>query len=499
MEMALAAIVALVVGLVIGILYERGPRQRLAAEASALRSQLEETKRREAAQLEEARSREEAQRAHVRELLDRVKAEGQERLKEEKEEWREESQRLMAEQEKRFDETLAKVSAQVKSTTDDMLRQRQREFAESSQQNLGQIVTPLRETIDKMKQSMADSALRQTELSGQLKANIEQMIRQSEAARRSAEELTRAFKHGSKVQGDWGERVLSELLDGQGLTQGVHYDVQTYIRDTKGNIVTDDKGAMMRPDVILHLDQRREVIIDSKVSMTAFMDYVNAETEQERDRCLKLHVDSIRQHVKELATKDYSSYIQPPKVRMDYVIMFVPHSGALWAALNAQPDLWRKAMERNVFIADEQTLFAALRIISLTWTQIAQAQNHEKVYALAAEMLDRVGQFVKKYQALGKALETAQKAYEDGDRKLQPTGQSILQTSAKLIKLGARQSDKNPLPQLTDIDDIPQIESQTLSLTQTGLETPSLTPPLDDGELLAEENETNDHHTGSDR
>ena len=105
-------------------------------------------------------------------------------------------------------------------------------------------------------------------------------------------------------------------------------------------------------------------------------------------------------------------------------------AGALWTALNAQPDLWRKAMDRNVFIADEQTLFAALRIINLTWTQIAQAQNHEKVYALANEMLDRVGQFMKKYQALGKALDSAAKAYEDGEKKLLPTGQSILQTCA---------------------------------------------------------------------
>ena len=351
-----------------------------------------------------------------------------------------------------------RVQAQVKSATDEMLRQRQKEFNEQSQQGLGQIVTPLRETIDRMKQAMADNALKQTALSGELKANIDVMIRQSEAARKSAEELTRAFKHGSKVQGDWGERVLSELLESQGLTQGVHFDVQTYIRDGQGNVVTDDRGAMMRPDVILHLDQRREVIIDSKVSMTAFLDYVNAETEAERDNCLRQHINSIRQHVKELSTKDYSSYIQPPKVRMDYVIMFVPHSGALWTALNAQPDLWRKAMDRNVFIADEQTLFAALRIVNLTWTQIAQAQNHEKVYALAAEMLDRVGQFMKRYQAIGKALESAVKAYEDGEKKLSPTGQSILQTSAKLIKLGARQSDKNPLPQLMDVDDIPAVE-----------------------------------------
>ena len=215
----------------------------------------------------------------------------------------------------------------------------------------------------------------------------------------------------------------------------------------------------MRPDVILHLDQRREVIIDSKVSLTAFMDYSNATTEEERKRLLKAHIDSIKSHVRELSIKDYSAYIQPPKARMDYVIMFVPHSAALWTALNAQPDLWRNAMAQNVFIADEQTLFAALRIINLTWTQIAQAQNHEKVYALANEMLERVGQFMKKYEAVGQALNRATQAYEEGGRKLAPTGQSILTTCAKLQKLGAKQSDKNPLPPITDIDDIPQLEA----------------------------------------
>lgn len=184
------------------------------------------------------------------------------------------------------------------------------------------------------------------------------------------------------------------------------------------------------------------------------MDYVNAETEDERKKYLDAHIKSINKHVEELSKKDYSSYIQPPKLKMDYVIMFVPHTGALWTALNVQPNLWRKAMEKNVFIADEQTLFAALRIINLTWTQITQVQNHEKVYALANEMIDRVGQFIKKYQAIGKALDNAKSAYEDGEKKLQPNGQSILQTCGKLIKLGAKQSDRNPIPQLTDIDSI---------------------------------------------
>ena len=352
---------------------------------------------------------------------------------------------------------MAKVAAQVKSATDDMLKQRQKEFAETSNTNLGQIVNPLRETIEKMKQAMNENTLKQTSMSTEMRTNIEHMMRQSAAAQRSAEELTRVFKHGTKVQGDWGETVLDELLEAQGLTRGIHYDTQAVIRDAGGQVIKTEEGSLMRPDVILHLDQRREVIIDSKVSLTAFIDYVNAETEDARQQYLKAHIDSLQKHVKELSVKDYSSYIQPPKVRMDYVIMFVPHTGALWTALNAQPDLWRRAMDKNVFIADEQTLFAALRIINLTWTQIAQAQNHEKVYALANEMIDRVGQFMKKYQAIGKALDSAAKAYEDGEKKLLPGGQSILQTCGKLVKLGAKQSDKNPLPQLVDVDEVPAI------------------------------------------
>lgn len=369
--------------------------------------------------------------------------------------------KAIEEQQKKFDETIDKMTAQLKLATDEMLKQRQQEFAESSNNNLGQIVNPLKETIEQMKQVMNDSTLKQTELSSDLKANIENMMRQSEAAKMSTEELTRVFKHGSKVQGDWGETVLNELLEAQGLTEGIHYDLQPYIKDAQGQISKSEEGSMMRPDVILHLDQRREVIIDSKVSLTAFIDYVNAEDETERERLLKAHIDSINKHVKELSNKDYSKYIQKPKVKMDYVIMFVPNTGALWTALKAQPDLWRKAMAKNVYIADEQTLFAALRIIALTWTQITQIQNHEEVYKLANEMLDRVGIFMKRYQAIGKALDTAKTSYDDGLKNLKPDGKSILQTCNKLIKLGAKQSDKNPLPQLIDIDEVPAIEAHS--------------------------------------
>jgi hypothetical protein len=238
------------------------------------------------------------------------------------------------------------------------------------------------------------------------------------------------------------------------LTIGMSVETKGY---KNGNIIVSDEGSKMRPDVILHLDKQREVIIDSKVSLTAFMDYANAENEEDRDRFLKAHVDSINKHVKELSTKDYSSYIKAPKVKMDYVIMFVPHTGALWTALNAQPDLWRQAMDKNVFIADEQTLYGALKIVSTTWTQVAQAQNHEKVYELANEMIDRVGLFMEKYEAVCKALQKAAEEYDDGMKKLQPQGKSILNTSAKLIRLGAKNSGKHPVKALLDIDDIPPL------------------------------------------
>ena len=479
MELIAAVILGIAVGVAIGILAARGKQQALATKNEVLLSQLDNAKVQAEAQRAEAQHalkeakeewngqmsqvKQEAEN-HTRQTLQEKEKACQAALEAKETACREalaaqekRHAEAMAAQQQRFDEIMAKVAAQVKSATDDMLKQRQKEFAETSNTNLGQIVNPLRETIEKMKQAMNENTLKQTSMSTEMRTNIEHMMRQSAAAQRSAEELTRVFKHGTKVQGDWGETVLDELLEAQGLTRGIHYDTQAVIRDAGGQVIKTEEGSLMRPDVILHLDQRREVIIDSKVSLTAFIDYVNAETEDARQQYLKAHIDSLQKHVKELSVKDYSSYIRPPKVKMDYVIMFVPHTGALWTALNAQPDLWRRAMDKNVFIADEQTLFAALRIINLTWTQIAQAQNHEKVYALANEMIDRVGQFMKKYQAIGKALDSAAKAYEDGEKKLLPGGQSILQTCGKLVKLGAKQSDKNPLPQLVDVDEVPAL------------------------------------------
>ena len=443
-------IIGIIAGLLIGVFYGRGKTGALAAELkmtaeenSRLRKDSEQTdslKQRQMSLMAE-RDRLITEADMLRQQMDQAK----EQMKMMTQQFEERHREALDGQQERFNEVIDKVKAEMKTATNDMLKQRQQEFAEQSNTNIGQIVDPLRKTIADMKQALSDNTLLQTTLSGEMKANMENMMRQSEAAQKSTEELTRAFRHETKVQGDWGEAVLDELLESQGLRCGIHFETQATIRDAKGNVIHPEEGASLRPDIIVHLDKNRELIIDSKVSLSSFIDYVNAENADDRQRFLKAHIDSIWRHVKELSDKDYSSYIQPPKVKMDYVIMFMPHTGALWTALNAQPDLWRKAMEKNVFIADEQTLFAALRIINLTWTQIVQAENHEKVYHLAEEMLDRVGKFVKSYEEMGKQIERLQKAYDEGGRKLAPSGQSIITTSMKLIKLGAKQNSKNPV------------------------------------------------------
>ena len=463
MEMIVILISGIALGAVLGVMFAKIKGQGSVSHAEKLQWQLENEKANAEAQIAQLMQQLEALKAEHNERMQLAKTDFEKRLADAKADAEKQAREMLATQERnheqtlkaqqeRFDEVVQKVSAQLKSATDDMLKQRQKEFAESSNTNLGQIVTPLRETIEQMKRTMNDNTLKHTELSAAMRENIENMMKHSEAAKQSADELARVFKHKSKVQGNWGERVLEELLDSQGLQCGIHYERECVIRDAAGNVVKTDTGGNLRPDVILHLDNSREVIIDSKVSLTAFMDYVNAETDTQRQEFLKLHIDSIQKHVKELSKKDYSSYIQAPKLKMDYVIMFVPHTGALWTALNAQPDLWRKAMEMNVFIADEQTLFAALRMINLTWTQIKQAENHKEVYRLANEMVKRVGMFLKNYETVGKALRNARDAYEDGEKKLLDRGQSIVVTCNQLEALGAKQNASYPIPKVNEIE-----------------------------------------------
>lgn len=375
---------------------------------------------------------------------------------------------VMAAQEKRHDEamksmkqtfaeTIDHLKANLKAATEDMLKMRQAEFTDINKQNMQSIVDPLNETIAKMKQAMDGYSKEQNEFSGSMKTSIQAIIQQTETARQSAIELTTALKHDTKMQGDYGEAILDEILSKQGFTEGIHYELQYVMKDEAGRELKGDDGKGLRPDVLFHIDTVRDVIIDSKVNLTDFINFANADTPDERKMHLERHVKSIESQVKLLSQKNYFKYHKKTNTRMDYVIMFVPISAAWWEALRYKPSLWREAMDSNVYIADEQTLFAALRIIKLTWTQIAQVKSQKEIFDLVNQMIDRVGQFMKSYKAIGEAIGKAQDAYDKGYEKLTPGGQSILTTTTNLLKLGGRDSKTNPVAKFIDVDEIPAL------------------------------------------
>ncbi len=430
------AVVCAVTGLVIGFLVARVLGARKESKAREMSVELEK-------QVAVLQSKLEAETRKVAE----VREDAAKQLDAMKREMERVHQVSLAEQKARFDEISKRLVAEAQIATEKMLKQRGEELSKTGNATMEQLVNPLKETIAKMEKTMNDTTLQQTAANTSLKEVLKQSIESNAATKSAADDLVRAFKHDSKLQGDWGECVLEELLESLGLQEGIHFETQTTLRDAGGNVLySEETGKTMRPDVIVHLDMKKDVIVDSKVSMTAFMDYVACDDVEQRKTLLKNHIDSLKKHVKELSQKDYSRYVKAPKKTMDFVIMFVPRSAALWAALNEEPALWRDAMEKNVFIADEQTLYAALRMVKLTWRQIQQAENQQKVFELANEMLSRVGQFVKQMNAVGDSLDKAQEAYKKGMAKFADKGQSVLTTCYKLKQLGAKQDDKNPLP-----------------------------------------------------
>ena len=479
MEILLAFIGGLVFAALVAFFIARGiVKSRVAQTGEAVRIQVESGYKVDMARLNSEMGHAEEQIARLQGQLDEAKADTARQVKEAKEdaakrysedlEARENAhQKAMEELDKRFQVAMDRLKSEVEVKTGQMLKDRQEEFSKKSNQDIEQILNPLKERIAELKGEMEKGNKEQIDLKAQMRAQVEAMLKHSDAASKSADNLAAAFMFGSKMQGDWGETILTELLSSQGLTKGVNFDTQYTIRDDKGAALKSEEGKKMIPDVILHLGNDRDVIIDSKVSLKAYVDFVNAGTDEDKKKFLKEHIDSIKKHVKELSNKDYSSYIQPPKVSSGFVMMFVPNAGALWAALRAEPSLWRWAADMNVYIADEQSLYGALRIVDLTWMQIKQAQNHKEVFELADEMIKRVGDYVVRYNAIGESLKKVAEAYRSASIKLSPEGQGIITTAARLINLGAdskqlikvNSSKKEQLGKILDINITPMLDS----------------------------------------
>ena len=356
-------------------------------------------------------------------------------------------ERERAEQTRQFAQQLTLVKEQLTTASQEMLRQRAEELNSANISQMKAIITPLQETIREMKVSMDGHRDQNNRNTASIEEQIRQMLSNVQAIGATADNLANALRHKNKTQGNWGEVILREILESQGLKEGVHYEEQVTLRDERGSVLRhEDTGKSMVPDVILHYPDNKDVVIDSKVSLTDFLDYVEADSEEQREQSLKKHLSSIRRHIRELSGKNYSHYIKNGRSSLNYVIMFVPNESALQLALVNDSHLWHEAFDAGVFITGEQNLIAALRMIQLAWVQEKQRKNMEEVFRLADELLKRAGAFYTRFEKLGKGISDLQKLYDDTENKLKTGQQNMFVPARKLKEMGAKEDSKYPLP-----------------------------------------------------
>lgn len=336
-------------------------------------------------------------------------------------------------------EQFQNLATRLLNETSDRLQVRNRESMES-------ITKPINDNFEQLQQAIRESDKEQAKTAASLTERLRQVGEQAEKMDRTATKLTNALRGDSKQAGDWGELVLQELLDSQGFRRGIDYDVQGTIMDQDGNVIlNDDSGRKMRPDVVLHYPDNQDVVIDAKVSIKAYYDYVNEPNEQLKAQYLDRHLQSLRSHVRELMTKDYSRYIQAPRTAIDFVIMYVPNEAALQVAIAREPKLWQEAFDHKVFISSTQNLFAILRMIQIAWRQHSQTENQKKIVALAEQLLSRVGLFTERVSKIGRDIQQLHTDYEEVQKSV--VGRlSISQKANEMKKLGVKEDIKHPIP-----------------------------------------------------
>ena len=325
------------------------------------------------------------------------------------------------------------VVASMTAETEKLLKAREKELTEGNQDKMDGIIKPLKESIAAMEKAMrenADSHLKSTtELSQQLKSAVKEMQEKTSDVGKKADTLSEALTGKPKVQGCFGENFLDAILAGEGLQEGIHYTREA---------ANDD---LSRPDFVFHFKdgyEQKDLVVDSKVSLTAFVEYMNAEGPELKKEALDRHIKSVRKHIEELAKKEYAK--KRAKSFADYVLMFMPRDMAFRVALEGEPMLWQEAYQKNVLIATEQTIMPFLKIIQLTWNKYQQDTNIQKITEAAQNMIDRVGAFYDLYIDLGKKLKSVNSAYNSGISKLKPEGQSITTSAKQVIAIGAKRS-----------------------------------------------------------
>ena len=356
-------------------------------------------------------------------------------------------------------EQMNATKEQMTNLAQQLLERNAEKLKSENTDSIGQITQPLKEAIGEMRRELTQNRETSAANSATFQEQLRQMLESNERVGEKAANLAQALRGDNKAQGNWGEVILGNLLSSQGLREGIDYDLQTRLRDDLGQDLKNiDTGASMQPDAILHYPHEQDVIIDAKVSLKAYDDYVNAQSEEERTAALAAHVRSIRDQYQRLSKKDYSSYVQAPRKSIDFVVMFVPNESALQLALTADSKLWYDAFDHKVLIAGELNLMAILRIIQIVWRQYQQAENQQRVFLIAEELLDRLGDFLKRYQKLGDILRNSLKAYEDAEKKVFSGRQSVVRKGNELKALGAKENPNRPIP--SERADMEQLEQE---------------------------------------
>ncbi len=338
----------------------------------------------------------------------------------------------LEEKQKEMEESHKKLTIEFENLASKILDEKTKKFTETNKSNIGDILDPLKERIEKFEKKVEENNRESHSWNKLLQSQIASLSKE-------AEDLTQALKGDSKTQGNWGELQLEVILEKAGLQKGIHYKKEV-------NLKSED-GSNQRPDFIIYLPDDRCLILDSKVSLTAYAKFFEAEDESQKAKFLKQHLESIKNHINGLSEKNYQNLynINQP----DYVLMFVANEPALALALQQDDDLFNKSLEKNIALASSTFLLATLRMISFIWKQDLQSKNSKEIARQAGDMLDKFYSLSDDLIKVGSSMDSSKKAYEEVMKKLSEGKGNLIRRTEKLKELGVKTTKKAD-PRLID-------------------------------------------------
>lgn len=350
-------------------------------------------------------------------------------------------QQQLQQQEQRFrqqqldaEQMNQRMTLEFENLSNRIFKSRSEEFRQLNADHLQQLLQPLTGTIKDFKQQVEQAYSTEAKERFSLGERIKELVELNNRLSEEAGNLTRALKGDSKVQGNWGEMILERLLEASGLVEGEHYVRQEFIKNEQGEaLLNEESGQKMQPDIIVRFPDQRELIIDSKVSLTAFAAYTAASDKEEQQTCLKAHLRSVRAHVDELSLKDYSHYDDKAP---DFVVMFIPTEGAYLLAIQGDPQLWEYAYNKKVVIMSPTNLISALRLSLDLWKREYQAKNVQEIIRRGTLLYEKIVGFTDTYLAIGDRLKALQNDYDRALNQLSDGNGSLVRQADRLQKMG---------------------------------------------------------------